>query len=76
MQHSYEFPLPEVTPPTPESKPAVADSLPRRSRVPGAYVCRSGPRSSRYAAIRESCASFRLACSLRPSTAGKQPDAR
>ena len=65
MQNIDQTP-PLVAPLTPiTSISETSDSVARRSRVPGAYACRSGPRSSRYAAVRESCASFRLACSLR-----------
>jgi hypothetical protein len=51
---------------SPASTLAITDSNNRRSRVAANYICRSGPRYSRNAAVRESCASFRLACSLRP----------
>jgi len=67
MQHLDQLPSPLVPSPLPPPIPAAHESIQRRPRQASAYICRSGPRSSRIAAVRESCASFRLACSLRPA---------
>ena len=67
-QSSFSSVPPSVSPVRP-----VNTELARR-RVPSPSMCRSGPRTSRFAAVRESCASFRLACSLQPRTLERQAD--
>ncbi len=66
MHQAIEFSSPEsASPAAPSVTQAPAEQKHPRLRIPGPYICRSGPRHSRYAAMRESCASFRLAASLR-----------
>jgi hypothetical protein len=66
MQHLDQSSLPLVPTPLLTAAPA-NEPLQRRPRLASTYTCRSGPRFSRIAAVRQSCASFRLACSLHPA---------
>jgi hypothetical protein len=52
--------------PSPAPVVTIPESIQRRSREAITSIARSTPRSSRYEAMRESCASFRLGCSLHP----------
>ena len=63
MQNVDQTPV-LVAPLSAPANPHSGESNSRRSRMSSEYVCRSGPRGSRNAAVRESCASFRLSCSL------------
>jgi len=61
MQQNNQSQLQTLTPVI-----TIPESIQRRSRQAIAYIARSTPRSSRYDAMRESCASVRLGCSLHP----------